>query len=46
MIFFIVLEVFSLNKVNWLPQYYSQYSPRTISPSVCVVLYYVKSVFL
>lgn len=34
-----MLEVFSLNKVNWLPQYYSQYSPRDhISPSLCCTL--------
>lgn len=34
-----MLEVFSLNKVNWLPQYYSQYSPRDhFSPNLCYTL--------
>lgn len=34
-----MLEVFSLNQVNWLPQYYSQYSPRDhFSPSLCCTL--------
>ena len=34
-----MLEVFSLNKVNWLPQYYSQYSTRDhFSLSLCCIL--------
>lgn len=34
-----MLEVFSLNKVDWLPQYYNQYSPRDHFPlSLCCTL--------
>lgn len=37
--FFISFKIFPLNKVNWLPQYYSQYNPRDhFSLSLCYSL--------
>lgn len=45
--FFIMFKIFSLNKVNWLPQYYSQYSPRDhFSPSLCYTLLYESCIFV
>lgn len=36
---FILFKIFSLNKVNWLPQCYSQYNPRGhFSPRLCYSL--------